>query len=963
MTFEVGLHPGTTWRRVDVQCHTPRDLKWYGPESLPGGAPDFEAAREDWASSFVAAALDRGLSIIAVTDHHDIAFLPYVIEAAKDAAGNPRLLVLPGMEVTCHDAVQCLAIFDPSTTKDVWLRLLHKMTNVRPANDDAAKTAQTEHCGLTLTALFDAVADDAVLRDSVLLIPHFGREGEDHKSLNQEGYAPRAKELAFDGVYIECPYAELDDVTLRKIQGQIAEWGTRRRAILATGDNRFSDWRRLGLHECWIKLGEDSLEGFRQAFLADEARITYSAPERPTERIVEIEVKSTLTGHTPVRISFNDGFTALIGGRGSGKSSILEYLRFGLGRAETDLSSDDPPGRRPRDREVKLIEDTLKGGWVKVVLERDTVPETWTRHGDNPEQISVTQDGREPEALNITDARQRFRARAFHQKELSTTMVDPVVAADNITGIAAAEVIEEKRRNELGMANAKRAVTTALQGVAAHWQAELEHLQSQSKVEDLKVRRAALSERMSQGGVTPEDLTTLADAPKWDRAVNFIDAVERRVADDRKRVKDLMETALRIDTSRFAEALGFAHVQGLAAKVTDAQEAVAAALAPALTILDQLDAARAAVKAEFGGEHASFVGLYEQAKARQTEHRVLIEENEKLGTQLQAAVVEQDKAASAFASTHPALERFSAARAELAGLLAERHALLRRASEQVMEKSGGVLKARPKRDRKPAECVQALCGLLEGSHFRDPETHCDQWVADVHADGGPGWTAVCDALVEIYRSKILAGSPAEPGADVAEAIRSAFFGGRTAMTTNNVNRVYAKLSDQTLGLVLAATPKDTINLTYVSNGQDISFEEASPGQQASALLRLLLRQEAGTLIVDQPEDDLDNRVMMEIVELIRRSKTKRQLIFATHNPNLVVNGDADKVITMTATMPEVAGYFSERWPEKNRNGGREFLGIPVARWCGTGGIALEVSNRAFLSLRGRGGAGCRSVEG
>ncbi len=114
-------------------------------------------------------------------------------------------------------------------------------------------------------------------------------------------------------MYIECHYAELGEVTVAKIQGRIEEWGTRRRAILATGDNRWPDWRRLGLHECWIKLGEDSVEAIRQAFLADEARIAYGPPERPTERIVEIEVKSKLTGETPVRISFNDGFTALIG--------------------------------------------------------------------------------------------------------------------------------------------------------------------------------------------------------------------------------------------------------------------------------------------------------------------------------------------------------------------------------------------------------------------------------------------------------------------------------------------------------------------------------------------------------------------------------------------------------------------------------------------------------------------------
>ncbi len=204
-----------------------------------------------------------------------------------------------------------------------------------------------------------------------------------------------------------------------------------------------------------------------------------------------------------------------------------------------------------------------------------------------------------------------------------------------------------------------------------------------------------------------------------------------------------------------------------------------------------------------------------------------------------------------------------------------------------MEKSGGVLKARPKRDKKPVDCVQALCGLLEGSHFRNPEVHCDEWVGKVYEDGAAAWTAVCDALVSIYRGKILAGSPVEPGAEASAAIKDAFFGGSVDMTFNQINRVYAKLSDQTLGLVLAATPKDTINLTYVSNGQDIRFEEASPGQQASALLRLLLRQEAGTLIVDQPEDDLDNRVMMEIVELIRTSKSNRQLIFATHNPNLL----------------------------------------------------------------------------
>ena len=162
------------------------------------------------------------------------------------------------------------------------------------------------------------------------------------------------------------------------------------------------------------------------------------------------------------------------------------------------------------------------------------------------------------------------------------------------------------------------------------------------------------------------------------------------------------------------------------------------------------------------------------------------------------------------------------------------------------------------------------------------------------------------SIISVYKAKIMAGGTTEPGADAIATIRREFFAGGEArsLTDGQVARIYANLTDQSVGLLLSATAKDTIVLTYVSGGRDLDFAKASPGQQASALLRLLLRQTAGTLIIDQPEDDLDNSVLMDIVELVRRSKTSRQLIFTTHNSNLVVNGDADKVVTMVATAAE-----------------------------------------------------------
>ena len=79
-------------------------------------------------------------------------------------------------------------------------------------------------------------------------------------------------------------------------------------------------------------------------------------------------------------------------------------------------------------------------------------------------------------------------------------------------------------------------------------------------------------------------------------------------------------------------------------------------------------------------------------------------------------------------------------------------------------------------------------------------------------------------------------------------------------------------------------------------GDFIDFDVASAGQQATALMRVLLAQPGPPLIVDQPEDDLDTQVVQDVVERIWQAKFHRQLIFASHNANLVVNGDAELVV-------------------------------------------------------------------
>ncbi|QLL43794.1 AAA family ATPase [Sulfitobacter pontiacus] len=76
----------------------------------------------------------------------------------------------------------------------------------------------------------------------------------------------------------------------------------------------------------------------------------------------------------------------------------------------------------------------------------------------------------------------------------------------------------------------------------------------------------------------------------------------------------------------------------------------------------------------------------------------------------------------------------------------------------------------------------------------------------------------------------------------------------------------------------------------------ISFEKASEGQRAAALLFMLLEQPGGPLLVDQPEGDLDNKIVSDLAEKLHEAKQNRQIIFASHNANIVVNGSTELVL-------------------------------------------------------------------
>lgn len=131
--------------------------------------------------------------------------------------------------------------------------------------------------------------------------------------------------------------------------------------------------------------------------------------------------------------------------------------------------------------------------------------------------------------------------------------------------------------------------------------------------------------------------------------------------------------------------------------------------------------------------------------------------------------------------------------------------------------------------------------------------------------------------------------------------------------TGNINEVYPfeisenrfirlwkdKFDKNTLSSFINLMPEDMITIKLNDGQNEIDINEGSPGQKCAAVLAFLLSNGNNPLVIDQPEDDLDNSLIYKlIVESIRKMKLGRQIIIVTHNPNIPVLGDAEGVIIL-----------------------------------------------------------------
>jgi ABC-type lipoprotein export system ATPase subunit len=112
-------------------------------------------------------------------------------------------------------------------------------------------------------------------------------------------------------------------------------------------------------------------------------------------------------------------------------------------------------------------------------------------------------------------------------------------------------------------------------------------------------------------------------------------------------------------------------------------------------------------------------------------------------------------------------------------------------------------------------------------------------------------------------------------------------------------KISEKMSEADLRKIEGLQLKDIVDVSLLVGNKYKEINKLSKGQQCTAILNLLLIDNKDPLIIDQPEDNLDNSFIAEnLVTILRRNKIKRQYLFATHNANIPVFGDAEQIITM-----------------------------------------------------------------
>lgn len=800
---------------------------------------------EDYNDAIVAACLENDIEVIGVTDHYRIDESWSLIQAARDVG----IFAFAGFEAVSKDGVHFICLFD--------------------AERESKLERYIGECGVRDTSSPSPIGD----KDATELMEHAATKWEasciaahaisEGGMLRKLSGQPRIQAWCSDHLLACAIAGPISSVPLpfKTIleNKDSAHKRDRPVAVLNASDVNSPDDLADNSATTFIKMSAPSVEALRQAFLDPESRVRLSSdpePEPHAEFLALTWEGGFLDG---VAIHFNSNLNALIGGRGAGKSTVVESLRFVLGlQALTD--------------DAKKSHD----GVVKHVLQAGTKVSLLVR-SHKPSEAFYTVERSVPNQPVIRD-------RVGNVLELSVEDILPDVQ------LFGQHEISELTKSQEKLTKLLERFVERVDGTDSQ-KATLRNklARSQTKILGLKREARQIAERLATLPGLKETLKRYEQAGLKEKMKEHSDLVSeerlfKTVSERLDPVRDTIETLeelLPIDTDFVStkkledlpNATTLAGLRKALNSANDAMESAKAALEEALKTADQ---AVSTVKKAWGVKRDAAQAGYEKVLRELQKTKVDGHEFIRLRHKIE--------------ELRPLADTSGKLKTDLQGQEAQRRTLLAEWQDAKDEEYQRIQAAAKSVSRKLKDRVRVS---VEMSGNREP---LEQLLRE---EVGGNLAATLERLRA--KDALSLSDLAARCRERKEALQEHY--GLPAGVAERLSQADPKVFMAIEELDLPATTKIELN-TAQEGASPIwrALSELSTGQKATAILLLLLLEADAPLIVDQPEDDLDNRFISDgVVPIMRREKRRRQFVFSTHNANIPVLGDAELIVGMTAT--------------------------------------------------------------
>ena len=814
------------------------------------GKPTPFQSEADYNKAMVEACLETGIEVIGVTDHYRVQDSWNLVHAAR----KEGLWAFGGCEAVTKDGVHFLCLFDPEKDEDVE----RFIGNCGIRNSDQASPLGS----LDSTELLDQSRQWG----TVCIAAHVASKGGLLKTLRGQSRIDVWKSPHLLACVLAGPADDAPEDLKPILQNKNADY---RRAsalaILNASDvNGPGDLKKDGA-SCFIKMSNVSVEAFRQAFLDPESRIRLHGDPQPEPHVEFLAMTWEGGFLRDTAVHFNGNLNAVVGGRGTGKSTLIESIRYALGL--------DPLGDEARKAHEGVIRHVLKSGTKISLLVRSHSPSercyTLERSVPNPPTVKDETGA----VLTIAPRDVVPGVQVFGQHEISELTKSP----EKLTSLLERFVDRDP----------------SLSGRKAELQLELER--SRGRIVDVRRERTMLEERLADLPGLEEIQKSFQQAGLEERLKEksllvreerLFSTLDERLDPFRTLHRELTEglpidaafvSSKALDGLPNAETLGA--IEGIFGTLSMRLHAVGEQFAEALA---EADAALSDTRTRWQNQREEIEETYENLLRELQASKIDGAEFIQLRQQIEELRPLKDR----MESLNRDLVMHETHRRQL---LSEWEDLKAREYRQIENAARTVSKKL--RDRVRVSVTMA-----------GDRTPLEQVLREV----GGNLAAALDRLRGLDQLSLP--EFAQRCREGKEALKKHY--GLPPGSAERIAQAGPDLFMRIEELELPATTR--IELNTAAEGSPAawqSLESLSSGQKATAVLLLLLLESEAPLVVDQPEDDLDNRFITEgIVPIMRQEKRRRQFVFSTHNANIPVLGDAELILGLTASGEAAEGH-------------------------------------------------------